>query len=677
MRFSEFKKVFQDHVNGLIEGEEFLYRVNIDMDFMWEEYLNSFPEGSNEIFRERREFDCSACRHFFKRFADVVVIRDNEFVSVWDFDPEDNVYSFVVSKMAHLVHAHYVDGVHVTHEKHLGIDANQEQFEDGTVHTWQHLYIKLPDRLLAPRGLSVNEASANLQVLRDVFYRSLTEISYEAITTVMDLVEEGQLYRGEEWMPALKKFHELYVEFHQLPEEQQNNFLWYQATHIGGSVAKIRNHSIGTLLQDLSGGMDIERAVSRYDQIMAPTNYKRPKAIFTKKMVEDAERTVMDLGLLHSLERKHAVLSDITINNVIWANRNAIKPGGALGVFDALKNETVENPKHFDNAFAMHISEVVEHVSETSSIEILLENRHVPNLVSLIAPVYDSPSLFKWNNGFSWAYNGNIADSGIKQRVESFGGNVTGAMRFSIQWNENGDNNNDFDAHCREVVGNRSNVIYFAEQRSNLTSGFLDVDIRMPKQEINNKPAVENITWNKLVDGSYEFLVHNFARRGGTSGFSAELEIAGDVYEFSYPHNIKSKESVVVAKVNIKNGNYEITWSLPASTSSKTAWNLQTNCFHPVSTLLYSPNYWDGQQGIGNLHYFFMLVDCINDSAPNGFFNEYLHQDLNKHRRVFEALGSKMKVTPTNDQLSGLGFSSTLRNSLIAKINGRLVKIIF
>ena len=95
---------------------------------------------------------------------------------------------------------------------------------------------------------------------------------------------------------------------------------------------------------------------------------------------------------------------------------------------------------------------------------------------------------------------------------------------------------------------------------------------------------------------------------------------------------------------------------------------------------MFSPNYWDEQTGIGHKHYFFMLKDCQNDTAPNGFFNEFLKEEFMKHKRVFEALGGKMKVEPTEDQLSGIGFSSTQRNSLVVKCKGsfnRTIKINF
>jgi hypothetical protein len=91
---------------------------------------------------------------------------------------------------------------------------------------------------------------------------------------------------------------------------------------------------------------------------------------------------------------------------------------------------------------------------------------------------------------------------------------------------------------------------------------------------------------------------------------------------------------------------------------------------------MFSPNYWDQQSGIGNRHYFFMLKDCVNETRPNGFFNEFLKEELMPHKRVFEALAGKMAVEDTPEQLSGVGFSSTQRNDILVKVKGQTERVI-
>lgn len=109
------------------------------------------------------------------------------------------------------------------------------------------------------------------------------------------------------------------------------------------------------------------------------------------------------------------------------------------------------------------------------------------------------------------------------------------------------------------------------------------------------------------------------------------------------------------------------------SHSSVSLWNIDTNKFHKVNVMMLSPNYWD-EQGIGNKHYFFMLDDCKNPEPVRGFFNEYLNSELTPHRKVFEVLADKMKTPYQEHQLSGLGFSSTMRNFVIVKVDGTFSK---
>lgn len=673
MEFKQFNKMLQAHVASLVKDETHLFVVEVDKDEMWNLYLDSFPPGTNVVYRERREFDCSCCRHFVKAFGNVVAIKDNKVVTIWDFDSGDGKYQPVLGALSVFIHSKPITDVFVTDTRSFGTEKSHEEV-DGKVHTWDHFHADLPKGMAVYSDL--NAKRGDLHAVAQVFRRSLEEISLSAIETVLELISQKSLYKGEEWESVLKQLVKLHKEYKKLPESLRGNYCWKKSIEVGPVIGKIKNHSIGVLLTNVSEGMDLDEAVRKYEQIVAPTNYKRPKAIFTKRMVEEAQRTIQELGLEDSLERRHATLDDITVNNILFANRDAKKKLTG-GVFDDLAGDTsASNPKTFDKLEEVPVEIFVKDIlPKATSIEMFLENKHLGNMVSLVAPKNAGcKTMFKWGNGFSWAYRGNITDS-MKERVKSAGGKVDGVLRFSICWNEDGENRNDFDAHCFEPSRNE---ICFMRKTGHPSTGMLDVDIIHPQGV-----AVENITWSnrsKMQLGVYKFFVHNYSHRGGRSGFTAEIEFDGQLFSFSYDKELRQSEKVIVAEVELlRSGEFKIREKLPSSVSSRDIWGLKTNRFHPVSVCMYSPNYWDAQDGIGHRHYFFMLKDCVNDESPNGFFNEFLREEFMAHKRVFEALGAKMKVADSDAQLSGLGFSATKHESFVCKVEGafkRTLKVV-
>lgn len=678
--FVKFRDEVIKHFDLMNKEFQNLFTVDLDKDKFYEHYLSSYPEGTNPMYRKRTVHDCSCCRHFIKSIGNVVGIKDGKITTIWDIDCGDETYNTVAKAMSDYVKQHAVTDFYFSKESTAGVLENYEKKEGFDVKKWEHFYLRIPLKYVT---YDVDTKKSGLRDIRNVFFRSLSEFTISSVDTVLELIAQNSLYRGNEWESNLKKLREYMKTFDSLNQKEKELFAWEKAAEAGVAVGKIRNHSIGTLLIDINTGVDLDTAVTKYEKVVAPTNYKRPKAIFTQKMVEEAQKKITELGYSDSLARRYATLDDITVNNILFSNRDVAKEKN-LDVFSDLKSNAVSKPNKFNKVEEIGVDKFVKDVLPTArELEVYFDSKNQKNLVSLIAPVNKgSKTMFKWNNGFSWAYKGNITDS-IKQNVEKAGGDVTGDLRFSIQWNDNGDNDNDFDAHCQIITPTYHGHIYFGNKRDYRTDGKLDVDIRCPSMEINNRVAVENITWNSrsgMVDGTYVFSVHNYAHRGGRSGFSAEIEFDGNIYHFDYPNELRSNETINVAEVTLKNGQFTIKELLPSVTSSKDVWGIKTNTFVPVSVVMYSPNYWDEQHGIGNKHYMFMLKGCVNNENPNGFFNEYIKPELEVHKRVFEALGSKMKVADTDNQLSGLGFSSTKRDELVVKVIGsteRLLKIIF
>lgn len=684
--FKEFRTLLQKHFNEMVKDGTPLFITNADEDKLYDLYLDSFPAGTNPTFRKRREYDCSCCRRFVKNIGKLVSFMDGQMVTVWDFETKSDVYQPVVDALAAyvktcaVVNPYYISRNMISDGK-FGTEMNYEYDADHkAVRTWDHFAVEIPQRFIV-NSYDVSTKMAEWRNSANVFKRSLEELTMNAVDTVLELIAQNSLYRGKEFEGLVRGFKSDKQVYDRLPDEKKSAYVWMAPGGASMNRLRIRNTAIGTLLVNLSEGMDVDAAVTAFEKVVAPANYKRPKAIFTKKMLEDAQKTVTELGYMNSLARRFATLDDITANNILFCNRDAApRVMGAANPFEAMAKSLGTDPKKFGRAEEIGIEKFVKEVLPTAAgLELFMENRFSKNMVSLIAPQDKSaPSMFKWSNGFSWAYTGNMADSDIRENVKAAGGKVDGVLRFSIQWNDvPGEwDENDEDAHCIEPDKNH---IYYVRKWNSRTDGRLDVDITHPSRD---KVAVENITWpdiKKMKEGEYSFYVNCFASRGGKTGFRAEIEFDGNIYSFNYDKPLHGGQNVAVAKVTLKDGKFSIKELLPSSTSTREIWGVNSNQFVPVSVAMYSPNYWDEQTGNGNRHYFFMLKDCVNPEKPNGFYNEFLKADLLHHKRVFEALGSQMAVQSVDDQLSGVGFSETQHNSFIVKVQGateRVLKVV-
>lgn len=682
MEFITMRDLLIKHFEEMVKDTEHLFVVQCDKDEMWQTYLNSYPNGTNPIFRKRTEHDCSCCRGFIKHIGNVVSIKNGKVETIWDFECDDPVYGAVVKAMSEFVLRHEVSDVFLSTFNKIGCHHNFEEMESVGAHRWDHFFIELEDRFICnscEKGCIVGAYHSG----KDVLLRALNEISMSAVETVLELIATNTLYKGPEYKYTVTTFMQLKRDFDRLTTDKQKNlFAWENSVNVGAVVSRIRNHAIGTLLVDISNGRDLDDAVRAYESITAPANYKRSKPVYTQKMLDDARKTIDSLGYTDSLPRRYANLDDITINDILFVDRSsADRVQGASSIFNELSKAAKTTAKKFDRAEEITAETFVNDVLPTAeSVEVYVENKHIPNFVSLIAPVTENAkSMFKWGNNYSWAYSGNMTDS-MKERVKLAGGKVDGDLRFSIQWNEDGHDNCDLDAHCIEADGFE---IYFGSAKKpsrSRTLGQLDVDIIHPTGNI----AVENITWeNRLTmkPGEYTFYVHVYSG-SARNGFRAEIEFDGQIYSFDYSHSMRYGERVVVAKVVLDiAGNFTIKPVLTDSMSNKTVWNISTNNFVPVSVICYSPNYWETVENPnGHKHLFFMLKDCKNDENPSGLFNEFLVQELYDHRKVMEALSGKLRVADSDDQLSGLGFALDKRAEIVVRVKGateRVLKVKF
>jgi hypothetical protein len=178
MHFGEFKKLLQENFKQMSKDSSHLFEVGLDKDQLYDTYLNSFPAGTNEVFRQRREHDCSCCRHFIKNIGNAVIIKDNKIKTIWDFETGDTTYQPVINALSKYVKSQVISDIYVSKEKKIGTDKNFEQLENGKVTEWQHFYLELPDKFVDRSSRSEGDIKGTFRDTRNVFNLTRKEFSH-------------------------------------------------------------------------------------------------------------------------------------------------------------------------------------------------------------------------------------------------------------------------------------------------------------------------------------------------------------------------------------------------------------------------------------------------------------------------------------------------------------------
>lgn len=661
-------KPFGDAVHAQFEmmSKHELFTTNINGDDLYAAYLKAFPAGTNPMFRKATEHECSCCRNFIKNIGGLVAIIDGRVVTVWDNVATGDAYEIVANTLAELIATAKIEGIFRTTERSYGAASTKELGEDGTVITWNHFHGKVAAK---HHAMDPGAQRGVFTAAKDVFTRGLKELSMTALDTVQQLIDDKQIYRGDEHRPALLAFRKLYDTYAAIQNEKNKEI--FILANAMAPASRFRNTVIGTLVTDLSDGVEEERAIKAFETKVAPENYKRPTALVTEGMKKAAMATITELGLEDSLVRRLAKPSDLTINNVLWADgaAKATMKDGIAGIMDSIGTKSVDS-KAGGLVHDIGIEEFLKTVlPQAKSIDMLVRNRHLSNLMAITAGVYPSNGdLFKWDNNFAWTYTGNISDS-IKERVKAAGGATDAVLRVSLAWH-NGD---DLDIHAYEPHGEH---IYFGTRgrKTNGNKGMLDVDMNAG-YSINSKDPVENITWDTPGDGVYKIAVNNFNLRSKSNiGYTLEVENAGQVHQFTSeqsPGNKQTHDALFITVKDRKIVDVKMAANLTGGSFSQEKWNIATEQPVRVNMVMLSPNHWDGN-AVGNKHYMFILDGCKSDEPLRGILNEYLNPKLEAHRKVFEVLGDKTKCVPVpnEEQLAGLGFSSTKGDSVTVSVTG-------
>ena len=687
-----------------------LFRVEMSGHELWNLYLSSFE--NDPVFRDpaSSEHNCNNCNNFIRRYGNIVAVDESfKLMSIFDVEADEE-YAKTMQLLSDAVKGSKITEIFtetfqslnsLPYEScnkkqdvyQLGIAKNVKQYNkeeaekygivsEGEIRTFNHFNLQLPKTFVDQAGNSIESIQAGYRDAKNVFQRAMEEISLDTLNLVKDLIIQGSLLDGQTHLYKVEQFIPLKQQYDSLTASERDNWCWVTSYKL--PIAKFKNELIGVLCSELAEGEELNKACQSWNKRVDPVNYMKTTAPITQKQIAEAKKFVEENGYVESFDRRFATIDDIRVSEILHSNvgDGKIKE---ISLFDNVKATSTRHKRNeFDGVEEVSIETFMEKILPScTSVELYLENKHSGNLVSLTtANQPDSKPIFKWNNNYSWTFNGNLAGkSQIKEAVKLAGGNVEGLLNFRLAWNDEAphNDNSDLDLWASEPgakIGFSTNYRKDIGNKRSPCSGQLDVDNTNP----GSKMGVENITWtnaSQMRDGQYKMMVHQYSNRG-SKGFKAEIEFAGETYCYTYSRVVSGY--VDVATVTLKNGNFTIEHHLPVAESvTKELYGLETNKFHKVNLICLSPNHWSGNT-VGNKHYMFMLEGCKSPTSIRSFHNENLSSELLEHKRVLEVLAMTAQIPSTDKQLSGLGYNSTIRDEAIIKLSGnfrRTIKIKF
>lgn len=711
-----FSKSIQEQFNKMSDTGK-LFRSKMTGQEVWDLYLANFEEGDDPVFRdpESSEHNCNHCKNFIRRYGNIVAVdSDFNIMTIFDvplLDIEDEYKSVAITLSKKLRNKGIRDVFFETFDSlnslpyeackrtarkfRLGTDKNVKRYtkeeaelygvvKPNEIRTFNHFFLDIPKKWVDMTGRSVESLMSDYRSSKNVFKRGMEEITLDALNLVKDLISQNSLLNADSHLKKVTEYIKFKEEYDQLSKRHKDNWCWVKSYQL--PFAKFRNELIGVLCTDLSTGVDLNKACLDWNKRVDPANFMKATAPITEAQKKKDVKIIEDLGYMASFTRRLATLEDIKASEIKHMNvgDGKLKSGS---IFDVVKT----TPKKATKVDTKKVKEVsIEDFMENilpkcTSVEAYLEPKHEGNLVTMFTSEdEDVKNPFAWNNPYSITYKGNLSGkSMIKEKVQSVGGKVDGVLRFSIMWSNGDQDNSDLDAHCVEPTKRR---IYYSNKINRETGGNLDVDIMNPLSDTKSKDkAVENITYpllKKMPNGEYHFSVHQYSARN-SKGFSAEIEFDGSLYNYVWDKSLKTGDRIQVATVTKVGDRFEIKHHITPSDSvvnHRELYGLSTNEFHKVNLICNSPNHW-GNDESGNKHYLFMLDECKADQPLRTFHCDGLNAELKGARKTLERFGTVTLVeTEGKDQLSGIGFNSTMRDDIVLRLTGtkaRLIKVKF
>ncbi len=361
-----------------------------DVYDLYSRFLDALPED------QRQFHNCHACRQFVNTYGSLVTIDEHGVThsALWNSNDAPEMYQHPISVMIQWIEHASVTGVFYSPKTMWGTPVTG---------IWTHLAVA-PAYVFASPAKTADQAMAEKHEDFLMLSRALGRYRLNDVATAVNLLKTDSLYRSEKVLGVAEWLLDLQSRLGKTKHHgHRQSLIWRAVASAPVGYCHVQSSMIGTLLDDLSTGMEFATVARRFTEKMHPLQYQRPQAAPSAGNIAQAEKLVEQLGIERALHRRFARLEEI---QTIW--RPAMMKTDHHGVFGHLQSKqkasTLVAVAGGNITWTKFRRDVLPNALEIKFYVPYGRNNYCA-LVTAVDP--DAPLIFQWDNPVSWyVYNG-------------------------------------------------------------------------------------------------------------------------------------------------------------------------------------------------------------------------------------------------------------------------------
>jgi hypothetical protein len=359
-------------------------------DNLFEIFLDNLPAEA------RQHYNCNTCKRFVNKYGNIAMINGNGSLTspIWnEIENIPTLFKASIEAMKKKVEKAIVTNVFYSSKITLGVPVTEQ---------WHHMSLQVPRYLLnSNNGDDLGEYMAEKLEDFKMLKTALEKYSLKSVSQALLILSAGAVNRSEKFVDNVQWFKELHDNINGIKDVRRiNNLIWKAVSKAKTGFCHINSGMIGTLLDDITEGFDLEEVQNRFNAKVSGDKYQRPQVAPSAGNIKRAEEIFTELGLESALKRRYARLEELP---TIWkpeVNVDTTQTKG--GIFTSVKPKTEDGKNEPSTDYTPMKTITWEKFLQTvlpTAKKIEYQVKHMDNYSAIVtAADSESEPILKWDS---------------------------------------------------------------------------------------------------------------------------------------------------------------------------------------------------------------------------------------------------------------------------------------